>query len=192
MKFLSTALSGAIALAFAQSALAQGAVNIHPKTGDISVEQSGVQNSQQIGEGNQSSQVYGNQNQTTTQSGTQNQSNTQSGSDNTAGNTTQSGTQNQSAIGTGNQQNQQYGTGNQSTQSGAGSTAANEQNRQYGDRDSASSGASTEDDKPGNQGWHKGWAKNKHRDEASGKYDPNATSGSSRDSDSSYGGTRWR
>ena len=182
MKLLSTALSSAIALAFAQAAFAQpSSIDVHPKSSDISVEQSGVQNSQQIGEGNQSTQTYGNQNQSTTQSG----------ADNTS--TTQSGTQNQSAVGSGNQQSQQYGTGNTSSQSGAGSTAANEQNRQYGDYDrdrSASSGATSEEEnKRDNQGWHKGWAKNKHRDESSGKYNPESAQS---DSNSSYGGTRWR
>lgn len=181
MKLLSTALSSAIALAFAQAAFAQpSTIDVHPKSSDISVEQSGVQNSQQIGEGNQSTQTYGNQNQSTTQSG----------ADNTS--TTQSGTQNQSAIGSGNQQSQQYGTGNSSTQSGAGSTTANEHNRQYGDNGRASSGATSDEDERtrDNQGWHKGWAKNKHRDESSGKY--NGAESAERDSNSSYGGTRWR
>lgn len=187
MKFVPTALAGAVAIAFAQVALAQ--VNVQtpklPQTGDVTVEQRGVQNSQQIGEGNQSTQVYGNDNQTTTQSGQQNQSttqgdnsqaNTQSGSGNTAGNTVQSGEQNQSAVGSGNQQSQQSGTNNQSSQ--AGRDASNEQNRQYSRRDrdrNASSGGSRYDDdddrRRGNKGWHKGWENNKHRDESSGKYD---------------------
>ncbi len=82
--------------------------------------------------------------------------------------------------------------GNQS----AVGTASNEQNRQYGDRGRASSGATSDEDggargSRGNQGWHKGWAKNKHRNESSGKYN-GAEESSERDSNSSYGGTRWR
>jgi hypothetical protein len=141
------------------------------QAGATVIQQRGTQNSSQIGSDNQSTQVYGNKNQTTTQRGRQNQANTQSGSGNTAGNTVQSGAQNQSAVGSGNQQSQQYGTGNRSSQTGR-VDARNEQNRQWGDR--ASSGG-TRDDRDrarrGNQGWHKGWENNKHRDERSGKYD---------------------
>lgn len=144
MKPMHSFVVGAFALAFAQLAAAQpDSIAVEtPRSGDISVEQRGIQNSQQIGSGNQSTQVYGNENQATTQSGEQNQS----------------------AMGTGNQQSQQYGEGNVSSQAGAGGTASNEQNRQYRrDRD--------EERKRDNQGWHKGWENNKHRDESSGKYE---------------------
>jgi hypothetical protein len=84
--------------------------------------------------------------QNTNQMGSDNQSTQVYGNENQA--TTQSGEQNQSAV----------GTGNQSSQAGEGG--------------SASTGASSDDDerKRDNQGWHKGWEKNKHRDQSSGKY----------------------
>ena len=173
-KVVPAVLASVMAVSFSSIAAAQP-----DQAGATVIQQRGTQNSSQIGSDNQSTQVHGNENQTTTQRGQQNQSNTQSGSGNTAGNTVQSGAQNQSAVGSGNQQSQQYGTGNRSSQTGrvdARNTgrvdARNEQNRQWGDR--ASSGG-TRDDRDrvrrGNQGWHKGWENNKHRDERSGKYD---------------------
>ena len=100
MKFVPTALAGAVTVALAQFAMAQAP----------SVDQQGAQNSAQYGSGNQSSQSYG----------TGNQSN----------NTYQNGAQNQNAQnapGGSAQQSQQYGKGNASSQGG---TSAYEQNRQ--------------------------------------------------------------
>ena len=101
MKLTMTALAGAVTLAFAQIA---GAQTVSP---NVSVDQNGVQNSQQYGSGNQSSQTYGNNNQ--------------------GSNTYQNGAQNQNATGNSAQQSQQYGKGNASSQGG---TSAYEQNRQ--------------------------------------------------------------
>src|SRR5262245_57947833 len=103
MKFVPTALAGAVTLALAQFAMAQAPRVIAPNSDNrVNVEQQGVQNSQQIGSGNQSSQVLGNDNQSTTQQGSQNQS----------------------ATGSSAQQSQQYGKGNDSSQGG---TSAYEQ-----------------------------------------------------------------
>jgi hypothetical protein len=79
----------------------------------------------------------------------------------------QRGTQNSNQSGSDNQSTQILGNENQST------TQSGEQNQGAGAGGSASSGASSGDDderKRDNRGWHKGWEKNKHRDEQSGRY----------------------
>ena len=189
MKFVTTALAGAVTIAFAQFATAEAPRVVAPHS--VNIEQQGAQNSTQYGSGNQSSQVYGSGNQSTTMQGDQNQSVQQQGSGNTGSNTYQRGAQNQNATGSGNQQNQQYGAGNQSSQGGT-SGSHNEHNRQsnmpYGQRDAqnqhaqgsgnqqnqqygygnrseqhgpnASGGASRDDDRH-DKGKHKGWYKDR-------------------------------
>ena len=68
MKFLPMTLSAAVALAVAQMAAAQPSV-IAPRSGNTTVEQNGVQNSNQVGSGNQSTQTYGSGNQTSATQG---------------------------------------------------------------------------------------------------------------------------
>lgn len=90
----------------------------------------------------------------------------------------QRGTQNSSQIGDGNQSSQVYGNENQTTtQSGAGNTAGN--TVQSGEQNQSAVGSSNQQSQQygrgnrseqGNKGLHKGWEKNKHRDETSGRY----------------------
>ena len=151
MKRGSTALAGAIALAFAQGAFAQVSV----QTPDIRVEQQGVQNSQQIGSGNQSSQAYGERNQQSQQYGSGNyssQGGTAANEQNrqyNSNDTYQRGGQNQNAYGSGNQQNQQYGSDNRSMQN----------HDRYG-----ASGGATGDGERHDKGKHKGWYKHDRDD----------------------------
>jgi hypothetical protein len=151
MRLFPATLAGAVALAFAEMAVAQAPTTIAPNSTNI--EQQGAQNSTQVGTDNQSTQVYGNDNQTSATQGDQNQT-TQQGEQSVY----QSGKQNQSAQGSGNQQSQQYGSGNSNEQTGR--TAANEHNRQYGNSGTGASARGERHDK----GKHKGWYKNKKED----------------------------
>lgn len=83
----------------------------------------------------------------------------------------QRGAQNSSQIGAENQSTQVYGNENQTTtQAGAGNTAGDSAQSAEQDPSAAGSGNVSSRGNRDNKGLHKGWEKNRHRDEQSGRY----------------------